>query len=243
VVSTACGDAATPSPEPEPRRTVPPTVAVEVAPGTVVSRPAVLGSPGDAQELVSFPVLVPDGETLPAGLELQEVEWQPFPEQGIEMVRLTYLDSGYTMDLSIGQIGLGGRGMAPPGQPHEKIEVRGTTGYPLSFEQADSQWPVALAWEENEASITVSASGLTMEQTLQIVEGMRPLDAARTQSPTVDDQPSRAARQEGGNVERPALVLLPALPEPGSSRRFALARPDGTEHWSLTAPYVPWGPT
>ena len=115
VVSTACGDAATPSPEPEPRRTVSPTVAVEVAPGTVVSRPAVLGSPGDAQELVSFSVLIPDGETLPAGLELQEVEWQPYPEQGIEMVRLTYLDSGYTMDLSIGQIGLGGRGIGAAG--------------------------------------------------------------------------------------------------------------------------------
>ena len=60
---------------PLPQAILPPTGAVEVAPGTVVPRPAMLDSPEQAQKLVSFPVLRPDPDTLPAGLELAEVGW------------------------------------------------------------------------------------------------------------------------------------------------------------------------
>jgi hypothetical protein len=138
-----------------------------------VSRPATLDSPEEAQELVSFPVLMPDPEMLPAGLELERVEWQPYPEKGLEMVALRYRDAGNAVDLDIQQMDLGGRRTAPPGQPHEKIDIHGMTGYLLSFEHAEGQGPVALAWAENGQAVTVSASGLTLEQTLRIVEGMK----------------------------------------------------------------------
>jgi hypothetical protein len=142
--------------------------------GTVVSGPARLDSPREAQELVAFPVLVPDQETLPTGLELGSVTWKPRPDQGTEIVTLSYQGPG--LDLHIQQLALSGKRMAPPRQPHESIDVRGTTGYLLSFEHAEGQEPVALAWEENEVSVTVSASGLTLEQTLHIVEGMEPVE-------------------------------------------------------------------
>jgi hypothetical protein len=175
VLFAGCGQPMTPSPEAEPRRTLPPTVAVEVSPGTIVSRPAMLDSLEEAQELVSFRVLVPDPETLPAGSGLEKVEWQPDPERGMEMVALSYRDTSNGMDLHIQQIDPGGHPTAPPDQPHEKIDIRGTTGYLLSFEHAEGQGPVALTWEEHEVSITVSASGLTVEQALRIVEGMKPV--------------------------------------------------------------------
>jgi hypothetical protein len=171
----ACGEPMTPSPRAEPQRALPPTVAVEVSPGTVVSRPATLDSPEQAQELVSFPVLVPDPETFPTGLELERVEWQPDPERGMETVALSYGDAGTAVDLHIQQFDLGGRRAASPGQPHEEIEVRGTTGYLLASEHTEGREPVALAWEENEVSITVSASGLALEQTLRIVESLSPV--------------------------------------------------------------------
>lgn len=172
----ACGDPSASSPGAAPERTLPPTVGIELSPGTVVSRPATLDSPEQAQELVSFPVLVPDPETLPAGVELEGVDWQPYPEENTDLVTLSYRDAENTMDLTIQQIDLGGRRTAPPSQPHEEITVRDTTGYLLSFEHAEGQEPVALAWEENEVSVTVSASGLTREQTLRIVESMAPID-------------------------------------------------------------------
>jgi len=93
----------------------------------------------------------------------------------MEMVALSYRDASRRTDLHIQQIDLGGRRIAPPGQPHGKIDVRGSTGYLLSSEHPEDHEPVALAWEENEVSVTVSASGLTLEQTLRIVESMRPV--------------------------------------------------------------------
>lgn len=57
-VFSACNSPASPSPEAQ-GRTSPPTVGIELSPGTVVSRPATLDSLEQAQELVSFPVLVP----------------------------------------------------------------------------------------------------------------------------------------------------------------------------------------
>jgi len=172
---TACGRPSAPSPEAAPERTLPPTVGIELSPGTVVSRPATLDSPEEAQELVSFPVLVPDPETLPGGLELEGIGWQPHPEKDTELVALSYRDAENTMDLHIQQIALGEKGMGAPRQPHEEVPVRGTTGYLLSSEHAEGQGPVALAWEENGQAVTVSASGLTLEQTLRIVEGMEPV--------------------------------------------------------------------
>ena len=151
------------------------TVAIEVSPGTVVPRPATLDSPEEAQELVSFPVLVPDPDTLPAGLELEGIGWQPHPEKDTELVALSYRDAEYEMDLYIQQIALGEKGMGAPRQPHEEVSVRGTTGYLLSSEHAEGQGPVALAWEENGQAVTVSASGLTLEQTLRIAAGLKPV--------------------------------------------------------------------
>lgn len=171
---TACGGPSTPSTRP-PERTLPPTVGIELSPGTVVSRPAMLESPEQAQELVSFPVLVADAEVLPAGVELEGVDWQPYPEENTDVVTLSYCDAENTMDLTIQQIDLGGRRTAPPSQPHEEIIVRGTTGYLLSFEHAEGQEPVALSWEENGTIVSVSTSGMTLEQTLRIVESMSPV--------------------------------------------------------------------
>jgi hypothetical protein len=171
----ACGQPMTPSPGAEPERTLPPTVGIELSPGTVVSRPTTLDSPEEAQELVSFPVLVPDPGSLPAGLALEAVGWQPYPEKDTELVALSYQDAENTTDLHIQQIALGEKGMGAPRQPHEEIPVRDTTGYALSSAHAEGQGPVALAWEENGQAVTVSASGLTLEQTLRIVEGMEPV--------------------------------------------------------------------
>ncbi|MGD2104614.1 MAG: hypothetical protein PVJ55_05810 [Anaerolineae bacterium] len=104
-VFSACNSPASPSPEAQ-GRTLPPTVGIELSPGTVVSRPATLDSLKEAQELVSFPVLVPDPETLPAGLEVERVEWRPDPERGMEMVAISYRDASSGTDLHIRQIDL-----------------------------------------------------------------------------------------------------------------------------------------
>ena len=170
----ACGDPSASSPGAAPERTLPPTIPVEVD-GTVISGPAMLESPEQAQELVSFPVLVADAEVLPAALELEGVDWQPYPEENTELVTLSYRDAENTMDLIIQQIALGEKGMGAPRQPHEQITVRGTTGYLLAFEHAEGQEPVALSWEENGTIVSVSTSGMTLEQTLRIVESMSPV--------------------------------------------------------------------
>ncbi len=175
VLLAACGNPVTPSPGAEPQRTVPPTTTIELPSGTVIGGAAMFDSPEEAQELVSFPVLVPDGETLPAGLALEEVGWQPYPEKDTELVALRYRDAEYKMDLHIQQIALGEKGLGAPRQPHEEVTVRGTTGYLLSSEHAEGQGPVALTWEENGQAVTVSASGLSLEQTLRIVESMSPV--------------------------------------------------------------------
>jgi hypothetical protein len=112
----ACGRASAPPTGKEPERTLPPTVAVELSPGTVVSRPAMLDLPEDAQEVVSFQVLVPDPEALPTGLALERVEWQPDPERGMKMVALSYRDASGRTDLHIQQIDLGGRRIGPTGR-------------------------------------------------------------------------------------------------------------------------------
>lgn len=63
---------------------------------------------------MSFPVLRPDPETLPAGLELEEVGWQPYPEEDIELVALHYRYPARTMDLHIQQIALGEKWLELP---------------------------------------------------------------------------------------------------------------------------------
>lgn len=146
----------------------PPTVTLVLPGGTVISGPAILDSPEQAQELVSFPVLVPDSETLPSGLELGSVGWKPYPKRGTEIVTLAYRGDG--IDLDVQQLALSGKRMAPPRQPHERVSVRGTTGYLNSREDGEAH---GLAWEESGSMVSVSASGLTLEQTLRIVEGMK----------------------------------------------------------------------
>ncbi|MFW6135849.1 MAG: hypothetical protein ACOC7N_03410 [Chloroflexota bacterium] len=89
----ACGQPMTPSRRAESQRTLPPTVDIEPSPGTVVSRLATLDSPEQAQELVSFPVLVSDPESLPAELTLEGVGWQLSPEKNTEFVALQYRDA------------------------------------------------------------------------------------------------------------------------------------------------------
>jgi hypothetical protein len=129
-----CSRPATPLPGTEPKITPPPTVTIVLPGGTVVSGPARLDSPREAQELVAFPVLVPD--------------------QGTEIVTLSYQRPG--LDLHIQQLALSGKRMAPPRQPHESIDVRGTTGYLLSREAGASH---SLTWEEG--GYTISSKSLT----------------------------------------------------------------------------------
>ena len=143
LLCVACSAPATPSPGTKPKTTPPPTVTVMLPGGTVISGPARLDSPREAQELVAFPVLVPDQETLPTELELGSVDWKPRPDQSTEIVTLSYQGPG--MDLHIQQLALSGKRMTPPRQPHETIDVRGTTGYLLSREAGASH---TLAWEE-----------------------------------------------------------------------------------------------
>lgn len=165
-----CAIAACARPPASPTVSPPPTVTIVLPDGTVIPGPARLDSPEKAQELVSFPVLVPDQETLPAGLELGFVAWKPYPEQGTEIVMFAYRGDG--IDVDIQQLAPSRGRMAPPRQPHERIKVRGTTGYLLSSENGEAH---GLSWEESGTMVNVSTSGLTRKQTLRIVEGMEPV--------------------------------------------------------------------
>ncbi|MFW6135850.1 MAG: hypothetical protein ACOC7N_03415, partial [Chloroflexota bacterium] len=126
-----------------------------------------LDSPEEAQELVSFPALMPDSETLPAGLELEEVGWKHDREQDAEIVDLFYRGPG--MELSTEQFARDEARLGAPNEAHERVTVRGTTGYLFSHPTGE---PYSLAWEENGTVVSVSTSGLTLEQTLCIAEGM-----------------------------------------------------------------------
>jgi hypothetical protein len=167
----ACGGPSARSPGATPERTLPPTVTVEVG-GTVVWGPAMLESPEQAQELVSFPVLVADPETLPTGLRLEGVAWKPYPEKGTEIVSLSYRRAGSFTELSIQQIALGDKGMRAPRQPHEEVSVRGTTGHLFSTENGQAH---SVTWQESGTMVGVSTGGMVREETLRIVEGMRPV--------------------------------------------------------------------
>jgi len=132
------------------------------------SRP--LDSPEEAQELVSFPVLMPDPETLPAGLELEEVGWKHDREQDAEIVDLVYRGPG--MELSTEQFARDEAHLEAPNEAHERVAVRGTAGYLFSHPAGE---PYSLAWEENGTIVSVSTRGMTLEQTLLIVESMSPV--------------------------------------------------------------------
>jgi hypothetical protein len=129
-----------------------------------------LNSPEQAQDLVSFPVLMPDPEALPAGLELQEVGWKHDREQDAEIVALVYRGPG--MELGTEQFARDEARLGAPNEAHERVTVRGTTGYLFSHPAGE---PYSLAWEENGTIVSVSSSGLTLEQTLRIVQSMSPV--------------------------------------------------------------------
>ena len=129
-----------------------------------------LDSPEEAQDLVSFAVLMPNPETLPAGLELEEVGWKHDREQNAEMVDLVYRGPG--MELSTEQFDRDEARLGAPNEAHERVAVRGTTGYLYSQPIGEAH---SMAWEENGTIVSVSTSGLTLEQTLRIVEGMEPV--------------------------------------------------------------------
>ncbi len=131
----------------------------------------VLDSPEEAQELVSFPVLMPEPETLPTGLGLDQVRWKHDREQNAEMVDLVYQGPG--MELSTEQYARDEARLGAPNEAHERVTVRGTTGYLFSHPAGE---PYSLAWEENGTIVSVSTSGMTLAQTLRIVESMSPVD-------------------------------------------------------------------
>lgn len=130
-----------------------------------------LDSPEEAQDLASFAVLMPNPETLPAGLELEEVGWKHDREQDAEMVDLVYQGSG--MELSTEQYARHEARLGAPNEAHERVTVRGTTGYLYSQPTGEAH---SMAWEENGTIVSVSTSGITLEQTLRIVESMSPVD-------------------------------------------------------------------
>jgi len=129
-----------------------------------------LHSPEGAQELVSFSVLVPISKTLPTGLELEEVRWKHDREQNAEMVDLVYQGPG--MEVSTEQFARDEAHLEAPNEAHERVAVRGTKGYLYSQPTGGAY---SLAWEENGTIVSVSTSGMTLEQTLRIVESMSPV--------------------------------------------------------------------
>ena len=128
----------------------------------------VLDSPQEAQELVSFPVLVPVSDTLPAGVELEEVRWKHDREQNAEMVDLVY--GGSRIELSTQQYARHKVRLEAPDEAHERVAVRGTTGYLYAQPTGEVY---SLAWEENGTIVSVSTSGVTLVQMLTIIDSMK----------------------------------------------------------------------
>ncbi|MFW6135712.1 MAG: hypothetical protein ACOC7N_02695 [Chloroflexota bacterium] len=129
-----------------------------------------LDSPEEAQELVSFPVLIPDPEALPSGLEIEEVGWKHDQQQDAEIVDLVYRGPG--MEASTEQFARDEARLGAPNEAHELVTVRGKVGYLFSHPTGE---PYSLAWEENGIIVSVSTSGLALEQTLRIVESLSPV--------------------------------------------------------------------
>jgi hypothetical protein len=129
-----------------------------------------LDSIEEAQELVSFPVLIADPETLPGGLALEEVGWKRNRQQDAEIVGLVFRGPG--MEASTEQFAQDEARLDAPNEAHECVTVRGTVGYLFCHPAGE---PYSLAWEENGTIVSVSTSGLTLEQMLHIVAGMEPV--------------------------------------------------------------------
>ncbi|MEA3377175.1 MAG: hypothetical protein U9R72_13375 [Chloroflexota bacterium] len=97
--------------------------------------------------------------------------WKHDREQDAEMVDLVYRGPG--MELSTEQFARDEARLGAPNEAHERVTVRGTTGYLYSQPTGEAH---SMAWEENGTIVSVSTSGMTLAQTLRIVESMSPVD-------------------------------------------------------------------
>ena len=123
------------------------------------------------QEHTSFPLLAPQTGQLPQGLELVSVEYWTQEQDPSEVIVAGYSAEG--ADLTITET-LTPQGIAAPrGLTYQNIRVRGQDGYLLTTEGQPDAY--ALIWEENGIMLTLSSSGLTMEELFKIADGLKPL--------------------------------------------------------------------
>lgn len=172
--ASAAGCVAPVSLPPEPTTATavaPPTTTVVLPNGTVEAGPAILDSLEQAQALVSFSVLEPDPEALPATMETKGAEWQPMDERGIEWVRMAYEGGG--QDLVLTQMRVPWE-LAAPTEPHQVLIVRGQEGYLMTSGSAH-----AMVWQESQGAIRVvigvSSGNLSLDELLRIADGLRAL--------------------------------------------------------------------
>lgn len=132
----------------------------------------------DAQAAVSFPLLVPDPATLPAGLRFTEAQLIAPPNLGFQPTNNMGLRfSGPDMELSVEQLRRPGQLSPPTGQTdYETVPIRGALAYLVDYSRQTQFQPakrVVVMWEEGGMVVSVNGS-LDREQMLGIAEGLQP---------------------------------------------------------------------
>lgn len=135
--------------------------------GTIMPEASNLESIEEALERSAVTLLVPEKDTLPVGLTFKDAKLLTADQR--QVVTLVYQDDGQELDLQ--QIKLTGP-MQPPAQAHESIQVRGRSGYFVSFPNSANH---ALVWEENGSML--SLSGLfTQAELMKVANGLTPFE-------------------------------------------------------------------
>lgn len=136
--------------------------------GTIMPEVNNLESIEEALEKVSVTLLVPEDGTLPAGLKFKDAKLLSADQR--QVVSLVYQDDGHELDLQ--QIKLSGP-MEPPVQTHESVQVRGKSGYFVSFPDSENH---ALVWEENGSMLSLSGP-FDQADLMKIADGLTPYEA------------------------------------------------------------------
>ena len=136
--------------------------------GTVMPEVSSLETIEEALEKASVTLLVPEESTLPKGLTFKDAKLLSADQR--QVVTLVYQDDGHELDLQ--QIKLTGQ-MQPPAQVHESVQVRGKSGYFVSFPDSENH---ALVWEENGSMLSLSGP-FSQAELMKIAQGLTPYEA------------------------------------------------------------------
>lgn len=136
--------------------------------GTVMPEVSSLETIEEALEKAAVTLLVPQESTLPKGLTFKDAKLLSADQR--QVVTLVYQDDGHELDLQ--QIKLTGP-MQPPAQAHESVQVRGKSGYFVSFPDSKNH---ALIWEENGSMLSLSGP-FSQAELMKIAQGLTPYEA------------------------------------------------------------------